>query len=54
MTSLAGIETGNSDANKERSLLPKLLPNEPGQAVMETDSERSGTQEMPMKWDFLG
>jgi len=51
---MATSQAMNSGANKERSLLPKLLPNEPGQAVMETDSERSDTQEMPIKWDFLG
>jgi hypothetical protein len=42
------------DANKTRSLLPKLLPNWPGRGVMETDRERSDTQEVPMKWGILG
>jgi hypothetical protein len=40
MPNLVGIETGNFSANKERSLLPKLLPNTAVRPVIETYGER--------------
>ena len=42
------------DSVRYRSLLPKLLPNQPGKAGTETDSERSKMREMPMKWGLSG